>query len=205
MSPIKHIKSGLEYIMRMNSLFPLYTDQSRYVNYESAVNPEYYNRTTRQTKIHDYGEPIVHRKLGLSTANEKIVYQNYIRNEFKKFNEFLDDFVCLKEKMCQNRVGIDRFRHYLFQLKSLNQMSQEKFFKAISEPEFKRILQNIIEIYDKFFDIGYCNYTDLKILRTNVQNLLEMIDYENKARLPEIIDNVIWISDAIKKYKTDCE
>lgn len=191
--------------MKIASLFPLYTDESKYVNYESAVNPEYYDKTTRQTKMHDYGEPIVHRKLGLSTANEKIVYQNYIRNEFKKFREFIDDFVCLKEKKCQNRTESDRFRHYLFQLKSLNQISQEKLYEALLEPEFRKILENITEIYDKFFDIGYCNYTELKLLKHNVENLREIIDNQNKSKIPEMIDNVIWISDSIKKYKQDCE
>ncbi|ELA40732.1 uncharacterized protein VICG_02232, partial [Vittaforma corneae ATCC 50505] len=145
---------------------PLSNIQGGYVNFESAVNPEYFNRTVRYKKRPDYGVPVIHRKLGLSSPNEKIVYQTWMRRELDKFRSFLDYYVCLKRKRCRSKGD---FQPYLSKLKDENEFEQEQFLKALAEPDFAKTCENIMEIYDKFFDEGYCFFESFKTARTKCQ------------------------------------
>lgn len=181
---------------------PLSNIPGSYVNFESGVNPEYYNRTVRFKRRPDYGVPVVHRKLGLSSPNEKIVYQTWMKREFGSFRDFLDHYVCLRRKRCKGRSD---FQPYLSELKSENEFEQEQFLKALAEPEFTTTCEKIMEIYDKFFDEGYCFFESFKTTRKNIRSLYERITFENRSKLEEIIDLILWIDADIARYQNECK
>ncbi|KAM0680275.1 hypothetical protein GINT2_001661 [Glugoides intestinalis] len=169
--------------------------------HSSAVNPEYYNRKLRFKMANDYDQPIIHRKLGLSKPNEKRVYQRMLNVEFKRFLRFLNNYVCLSQNFCGESKD---YKHYLTKLKSLNVLSQERFLTELSKQEFEDICLKIIEIYEKYFDIGYCHFYELGILQKNLSELYEKVSFKNKTEVSRIIDLTLWITDSIKRYKKHC-
>lgn len=191
--PIDDIPTG--------NIEPLLKTQGTYVNYESAVNPEYYDKTLRYTKPSDYGILIVHRKLGLSTPNEKIVYQTWMVKELKNFINFLLDYSCIKRDSCSRRTN---FRPFYEKLKTASSLEQEKFAKEISSQEFINICDSIMEIYDKYYDIGYCYYEGFKPTRKNIEKLYENIIYVNITKIGETIDLILEIEKFLSDYLKKC-
>lgn len=180
---------------------PLSTNPSKYVNYESAVNPEYYNRKIRFRKTNDYGELVLHRKLGLSKPSEKHTYQHLLNKEFKRFSGFFNAYICSNKNLCDKSKD---YRPYLVQLKAQNVLEQERFFAELSKQEFKDVCLKIVEIYEKYFDIGYCHFSELQIVQRNLSELYEMISFKNKTEFNRIVDLIVFITDSIKQYKKQC-
>jgi len=180
---------------------PLSAIKGTYVNYESAVNPEYYRTKMGNADTENAGAPVVHRKLGLSSPNEVLVYQTWLRREFQAFGEFLADYVCLRRKKCWANSGP---REYLRKLEGENELEQEQLLKALSEAEFLRTSENIMDIFDKFFDIGYCGFENIKAIRPLITDLHEMIAFNNKSKLTKIIDLIISIDEVVEEYLRLC-
>lgn len=181
---------------------PLSTVKGSYVNFESAVNPEYYNRIMEREHGERYGTLVLHRKVGLSVPNDVIVYSTWMTQELERFVTFLNDYVCLKKKKCWGGSG---FREYLEGLDDQNEVEGNEFFKTLAEPEFIQICQNIIDIFDKFYDTGYCGYEILKSIRPVLRDIQQKINYSNKAKFKEIITQVLSIDEKIVDYIESCE
>lgn len=181
---------------------PLSTIKDSYVNYESAVNPEYFDKTRKYKNQSPYGIPVIHRKLGLSTPNERIVYEAWMKRELDVFMDVLKSYICIQEKGCNRKDG---FKGYLTKLKDENELKQERFLQVLSDPEFLEACENMVEIYDKYFDSGYCQYDKLKSTRNEISELREKIVFENKSKLKEIIDLVSNIETGVVNYLKKCK
>ena len=92
-------------------------------------------------KISDHGYPVTHRKIGLSKGNEKIVYEGWLKMEFKDFKNFIDDYLCMKKKLCTKN---NNMQDILIKLKDENEILKEEFL-IYPKSEFNSIWQYIIK------------------------------------------------------------
>lgn len=190
----------LAHLALFNCFAELLQDPSKYVNYESAVNPSYYATHILPFKLSDYGYPVVHRKLGLSKGNDKIVYEGWLLIEFKDFKNYIDDYLCMKKKLC---TKTNNMQDILIKLKYENEVYKEDFMKAISDEDFIKTCQKIVDLIERYFDVGYHHYEHLKAMVTETDELITFLHYMNMTKVNHVINKVISILNGIDSYEKD--
>lgn len=173
----------------------------QYTNYDSAVNPEYYDKNIKPWKTREKGVFTVHKKLGLSKGNQKLVSEIWLKDSFTQLENYLEDYLCLKEKLCSNSSTL---QDLLKIIKTQNQGVKDAFFKSVCDPELDQILNNITEIIDKYYDVGYCNFKDIKELVSVINDFLLITRYENKTKFDDMVDKLVGILNIEQNYQDQC-
>lgn len=187
-------------INQVSAWAELVSDPSKYTNYESAVNPQYYIEHIQPYKLADYGYLVTHRKLGLSKGNEKIVYEGWLKLEFRDFKNHIDDYLCMKKKLCTKS---NNMQDILIKLKDENEIIKEEFFKALIDDDFIKTCQKMVDLVERYFDEGYHHYEHLKAMVSETDDLIVFLNYANKTKVNHCINKVISILNCIDSYECD--
>lgn len=189
-------------VFLLNPLFcsKLATDPNTYVNLESAVNPDYYKNNSIY-RSDEYDGKAIHIKMGLSKPKEKLLYQKWFAANINKFASLIINYVCPRGPYCKNKKNLIKL---LFQLKKEKNIIKENLMSEFQDDIYLKVSNKAIEIFDKYFDKGYCGYTIASNITLTFQNFNELNQIDDVKKFSTLIDTLVRIFKEISKFETLC-
>lgn len=189
------------FILLTNCFLQLADDPSKYVNYESAVNPEYYDKHYKNLKKEKPNGPNVHIKQGLSKPDEKIIFQGLQVFAIESFFQNIFVEICENPNECQkNRI----FMNILEQLKNESEEIKEKFYETLRRKDMNNILNKSIDNYDSKYDQAYCNYKQMEEIVDDLNKIKLLSEKSDIKDFVTVVDKIKNAKNIFEKYKSDC-
>lgn len=176
-------------------------DPNNYVNYESAVNPEYYDQHYKNRKLTNPNYPNVHIKQGLSKPAEKMAYQILENNAINSFFSHLILEVCDSASSCSRNSA---FMGTLEQIKDESLDIKEKFYESLRKKYIGGEINKIIDIYDRFYDVGYCENDLLRGITDDLNKVKLMADKSDVREVGKVVDLIKRVKNDYEDYKKKC-